>query len=171
MRPNPFLLGPLCLVLVAAILLITRVTTGQGTPVARPLSVSAPVAVAPTHRPAHPGQHAWREAGTRVTRFLDLTRRASARPAIAVQHDLSRFAHWTTGRAGGARVDIMRALNVARARASGAATALGRIGTRVQDGRRRAGPALGVSLRRAEAGIQDRARAIAGALRTAPWSH
>ncbi len=179
MKPNPFLLAPLCLALAAAVLLLARVTSAPGASVARPALVAPrPAATAPAHRASKLIETIEREAGTRLNGFLTrgghsaVTTVTAVRPAI--QRDASRLSRWIAGQAGDARTDVTRSAGAARTRASIAKIGLARLGARLQDGRRQSGALLQSSLRRAGTRLQDglraSARAVTGIMRTAPWN-
>jgi len=173
MRPNPFALGALCVALACAILLVTRVaptTLGTGVSVARPLPAATTVPVVAAPHPATLPAHPWREARVRLTGLIGLAGRAGANARPAVTGTATRLSRWTAGRADAARQSVTAALGATRRRASAVTGALARFGARLQDDRRRADAALHASLRRANIGIQDRARAVFSAIRTAPWS-
>jgi len=161
-RPNPFALGALCLVLAGAILLVSRVapaTLGTGVSVARPLAPpTIPIASAP--HPATLPAHPWRDARARLTGLIGLAGRADANARPAVTGTATRLSRWTAGRADAARRSVTAALGATRTRASVVTGVLARFGVRLQDDRRRAGSALHASLRRAGIGIQDRARTL-----------
>ena len=167
MRPSPFALGALCLVLVGAILLVSRVA--PATLVARPLPAATTIPIA-SARPATLPAHPWRDARARLTGLIGLAGRAGANARPAVMGPATRLSRWTAGRADAARQSVTAALGATRRRASAVTGALARFGARLQDDRRRADAALHASLRRANIGIQDRARAVFSAIRTAPWS-
>jgi len=165
MRPNPFALGALCLVLVGAILLVTRVapaTLGTGTVVvvARPLAPPTNVPIASAPHPATLPAHPWRDARARLARLIGLAARADANARPAVTGTATRRARWTAGRAAAARQSVTAALGATRTRASGVAGALARLDARLQAGQRRASAALHASLRRAGIGMQDHARTL-----------
>jgi len=157
MRPSPFALGALCLVLVGAILLVSRVA--PATLVARPLPAATTAPLAPA-RPATLPAHPWRDARARLTGLIGLAGRAGANARPAVTGTTTRLSRWTAGRADAARQSVTAALGATRTRASGVTSALARFGARLQDDRRRADTALHASLQRAGIGIQDRARAL-----------
>ena len=179
MKPNPFLLVPLCLALVAAIVLLNRVTSPLSVPVARsPISRTVPIVAAPAHRPSPLPEELKRAAGTRLTGLLAQARRTTlitltrARPAA--QRDASRLSRWAGARAGDAHRGMTVVVAAAQARANTEKLLLARLGARLQDGRRRGVKALEASWRRARIGLQGRlrdgARVIAGAIKAAPWS-
>ena len=163
MRPNPFALGALCLVLVGAILLVTRVaptTLGTGVSVARPLPAATTVPVVAAPHPATLPAHPWREARVRLTGLIGLAGRAGANARPAVTGTATRLSRWPAGRAAAARQSVTAALGAARTRASGVAGALARLDARLQAGQRRASAALHASLRGAGIGMQDHARTL-----------
>ncbi len=168
MRPNPFAFGALCVALICAILVVSRVA--PATLVARPLSVATTVPIASAPHPATLPAHPWRGARARLTGLIGLAGRAGANARPAVTGTATRLSRWTAGRADAARQSVTAALGATRRRASAVTGALARFGARLQDDRRRADAALHASLRRANIGIQDRARAVFSAIRTAPWS-
>ncbi len=173
MRPNPFALGTLCLVLAGAILLVSRVapaTLGTGVSGARLLPAATTVPIATTPHPAMLPAHPWRDARARLTGLIGLAGGADANARPAVMGTATRLSRWTTGRADAARRSLTAALGATRTRASGVTGALARFGVRLQDDRSRAGSALHASLRRAGIGIQDRARALFSEIRTVPWN-
>jgi len=199
MRPNPFLLAPLCLGLAVAILLLTRSTPAPGVSVARPTAPRIAVA-APIHRPSYAADPSRitegmeRDAGTRLrgllapvgrgvattaaraARATTAARATMARPAL--QRDAARLSRWADGRAGVARTGIVAAAGAAGARANTARAALARLDARLQEGQHRGRALLRSSLQQAgtriqagiRGGIQADARAVARAMRTAPWS-
>jgi len=134
-RPNPFALGALCLVLAGAILLVSRVA--PATLVARPLPAATTIPIASAPHPATLPAHPWRDARARLRGLIGLA-----------------------GRADATRRSVTAALGATRTRASAVTGVLVRFGARLQDDRRRAGSALHASLRRAGIGIQDRARTL-----------
>ena len=163
MRPNPFALGALCVALVCAILLVSRIapaTLGTGVSASRPLPAATNVPLAPAPHPATLPAHPWRDARTRLTTLIDLAGRAGANARPAVAGTATRLSRWTVGRAGAARRDVTSALEATRTRAIGVTGMLARVGTQLQSDRRRVDATLHTSLRRAGLGIQDRARVL-----------
>ncbi len=158
MRPSPFALGALCLVLVGAILLVSRVA--PATLVARPLPAATTIPIASAPHPATLPAHPWRDARARLTGLIGLAGRADANARPAVMGPATRLSRWTAGRADATRRSVTAALGATRTRANAVTSALARFGARLQDDRRRADTALHASLQRAGIGIQDHARTL-----------